>query len=165
MISSQCFKIVHGERQAFMICKQFLPNLEVFKSNLVIDSATEDRQTASELLLLTSVRMFRFRDKDTGKLLTDMLSSFEIKSNSTGSVASRFNPLNTKRKLLYLKTSSYRAVNTSHLGYSNQSVYDISGTSRCLFSDKFKKNAKIQCGQNVQLLNVKLLVHHVSSRL
>ena len=26
-------------------------------------------------------------------------------------------------------------------------------------------NTKIQCGQNVQLLNVKLLVHHVTSRL
>jgi hypothetical protein len=52
-----------------------------------------------------------------------------------------FNPLNTKRRLLYLKTqfaSSYRAVNTFHLGYKNQSVYAVSGTSRCLFSDKYK---------------------------
>jgi hypothetical protein len=31
------------------------------------------------------------------------------------------NHLKTKRRLLYLKTSSYRAVNT-HLGYKNQSV-------------------------------------------
>ena len=50
----------------------------------------------------------------------------------------QFNPLKTKRRLLYLKISSYRAVNTFYLGYKNQSVYDISGTSRCLFSDKYK---------------------------
>jgi hypothetical protein len=50
----------------------------------------------------------------------------------------KFNPLKMKRRLLYLKTSSYRAVNTFHLGYKNQSVYAVSGTSRCLFSDKYK---------------------------
>ena len=55
------------------------------------------------------------------------------------------------------------AVNTFHLGYKNQSVYAVSGTSRCLFSDKYKTHK--QCGQNVQLLDVKLLVHHVTSRL
>ena len=49
-----------------------------------------------------------------------------------------FNPLKTKRRLLYLKTQLYRAVNTFHLGYKNQSVYYVSGTSRCLFSDKYK---------------------------
>ena len=49
-----------------------------------------------------------------------------------------FNPLKTKRRLLYLKTHSYRAVNTFHLGYKNQSVYAVSGTSRCLLSDKYK---------------------------
>ena len=46
--------------------------------------------------------------------------------------------LKTKCKLLYLKTQSYRAVNTFHLGYKNQSVYAVSGTIRCLFSDKYK---------------------------
>ena len=50
--------------------------------------------------------------------------------------------LKTKRGLLYLKTQfvpcSNRAVNTFHLGYKNQSVYAVSGTSRCLFSDKYK---------------------------
>ena len=30
------------------------------------------------------------------------------------------------------------AANTFHLGYKNQSVYAVSGTSRCLFSDKYK---------------------------
>jgi len=34
--------------------------------------------------------------------------------------------------------SPYRAVNTFHLGYKKQSVYAVSGTSRCLFSDKYK---------------------------
>ena len=48
------------------------------------------------------------------------------------------NPPNTKRRPLYLKPSFYRAVNTFHLGYKNQSVYAVSGTSRCLFSDKYK---------------------------
>jgi len=48
-----------------------------------------------------------------------------------------FNPLNTKRRPLYLKAQPYRAVNTFHLGYKNQSVYDVSGTSRCLFTDKY----------------------------
>jgi len=48
------------------------------------------------------------------------------------------NPLKTKRRPLYLKVQPYRAVNTFHLGYKNQSVYGVSGTSLCLFSDKYK---------------------------
>ena len=45
------------------------------------------------------------------------------------------NPVKTKRRLPYLKLrpSSYRAVNTFHLGYKIQSVYVILGKSRCLF--------------------------------
>ena len=50
----------------------------------------------------------------------------------------KINLLKTKRRLLYLKPSSYRAVNIFHVGYKNQSVYAVSGTSRCLFSDKHK---------------------------
>ena len=49
-----------------------------------------------------------------------------------------FNPLKTKCRLPYLRPSSYRTVNTFHLGYKNQSVYAVSGTSRCLFSDIYK---------------------------
>ena len=41
------------------------------------------------------------------------------------------NPLNTNRRPLYLKTQFLPAVNTFHLGYKNQSVYGVSGTSRC----------------------------------
>ena len=36
------------------------------------------------------------------------------------------------------RPSSYRAVNTFHPRYKNQSVYAVSGTNRCLFSDKYK---------------------------
>jgi len=35
-------------------------------------------------------------------------------------------------------SSPYRAVNTFHLGYKNLSIYAVSGTSLCLFSDKYK---------------------------
>ena len=53
-------------------------------------------------------------------------------------IRSHENPLNTKRTLLYLKTQSVPSVNTFNLGYKSQSVYAVSGTSRCLFSDKHK---------------------------
>jgi hypothetical protein len=36
------------------------------------------------------------------------------------------------------RPSPYRAVNTFHLGYKNQSVYAVSDISRCLFSDKYQ---------------------------
>ena len=52
------------------------------------------------------------------------------------------NLLKTKRRLLYLWPSPYRAVNTFHLGYKNQSVYAVSGTSRCLFSDNHLKTKR-----------------------
>ena len=46
----------------------------------------------------------------------------------------------TRAKLTFQRRrpSPYRAVNTFHLGYKNKSVYAVSGTSRCLFSDKYK---------------------------
>jgi len=48
------------------------------------------------------------------------------------------NLLKTKRRLLYLKTQFVPRCKHFHLGYKNQSVDAISGTSRCLFSDKYK---------------------------
>ena len=39
---------------------------------------------------------------------------------------------------LFKRSSSYHAVNTFNGGYKNQSVYDRSGTSHCLFSNKYK---------------------------
>jgi hypothetical protein len=44
----------------------------------------------------------------------------------------------TERRLFHLKTQSVPRCKHFHLGYKNQSVYDVSGTSRCLFSDKYK---------------------------
>jgi len=48
------------------------------------------------------------------------------------------NPLNTKRRPLSLKTQSVPRSKHFSSGYKNQSVYAVSGTSRCLFSDKYK---------------------------
>ena len=40
--------------------------------------------------------------------------------------------------VLFLRPSSYRTVNTFLLGCKNQPVYGVSGTSSCLFLDKYK---------------------------
>ena len=48
------------------------------------------------------------------------------------------NPLNTQLRPLYLRPSPYSFLNTLHLCYKNQSIYAVSGTSRCLFWDKYK---------------------------
>ena len=53
-------------------------------------------------------------------------------------VCINFNSLKTKRRLLYLKTQFVPRSKHFHLGYKNQSVYAVSGTNRCLFSDKNK---------------------------
>ena len=50
-------------------------------------------------------------------------------------------PFNSKLRLLYL----YRALNTFNLCYKNQSVYAVSGTSRCLFSDKYSVGKAYSC--------------------
>jgi len=73
------------------------------------------------------------------------------------------NPLKPKRRPLYLKPQSVPRCKHFYLVYKNQSVYAVSGTSRCLFSDKYKTH-KYSVGQNVQLLNVKLVVRHVTGR-
>jgi len=54
------------------------------------------------------------------------------------------------------RPSSYRAV--------NQSVYAVSDTSRCLFSDKYKtRKCRVDRAYNCWMLH--LMVHHVTSRL
>ena len=52
-------------------------------------------------------------------------------------IHTEINPLNTKRRPLYLKTH-FVPRSKLFLGYKNQSVYAVSGASRCLFSDKYK---------------------------
>jgi len=48
-------------------------------------------------------------------------------------------PFPVTRYMSHLSHSAVNsAVNTFHLGYKNQSVYAVSGTSRCLFLDKYK---------------------------
>jgi len=74
------------------------------------------------------------------------------------------NPLETKRRLFYLWLSSYRAVNTFRLGYKNQSVYAVSGTSRCLFSDKYK-TYKYSVGRAYSCWMLNFMMQHVTSRL
>jgi hypothetical protein len=74
-----------------------------------------------------------------------------------------FNPLQTKRRPLYLKPQSVRAVNTFHLDYKNQSVFYVSGTSRCLFSD-IHKTHKYSVGRAYNFWMLNYLVHHVTSR-
>jgi hypothetical protein len=59
------------------------------------------------------------------KKLGDFLDN-EVKIEDKNFV---LNPLKTKRRKLCLIPSSYRAVNTFHLGYKIQSVYAVSGTS------------------------------------
>jgi hypothetical protein len=62
------------------------------------------------------------------------------------------------------RPSPYRAVNTFYLGYKNQSVHDVSGTSRCLFSDKYKTH-EYSVGRAYSCWVFNLLVHHITSRL
>ena len=48
------------------------------------------------------------------------------------------NSLKTKRRLLYLETQFVPRSKHFSSWLKNQSVYDVSGTSHCLFSDKYK---------------------------
>jgi hypothetical protein len=63
---------------------------------------------------------------ETQKFLNPMVAGF-------ARVLSALNLLKTKDALFKdpVRTAQY----TCHLGYKNQSVYAVSGASRCLFSD------------------------------
>jgi hypothetical protein len=74
------------------------------------------------------------------------------------------NPLKPKRRLLYLKTQSVPRCKHFHLGYKNQSVYAVSGTSRCLFSDKYKTQ-KYSVGRAYSCWMLSLFVLQVTNRL
>ena len=66
------------------------------------------------------------------------LSRSDNSSASPYADPSTINPFTDEAQIALFKDSPYRAVNTFRLGYKNQSVYAVSGTSRCLFSDKYK---------------------------
>jgi len=94
---------------------------------LELEAVQRGSQTAT-LLVAVFLVLKRGRNKD----------GYKIKSTISNRVLIIL--LKTKRRLFYLKTLPYRAVNTFHLGYKNQSVYAVSGTSRCLFWDKYNTN-------------------------
>jgi len=56
----------------------------------------------------------------------------------SGTLTLAINPLNKNHRLLYLKTQSVPRSKHFSSRFENQSVYAVSGTSRCLFSDKYK---------------------------
>jgi hypothetical protein len=66
-----------------------------------------------------------------------------------------FYPLNTKINLNYVwRLSSYRAVNTLHLCYKNQSVNAVQWNNRCLFSDPHKTHKYVHCvGRTYRAVN------------
>ena len=94
--------------------------------------------------------------KKIGKVLTSKFvgtgpSSYEkriywaavsqrLRNTGLGHYLATINPLKTKRRPLYLKTQSVPRCKHFQSCYKNQSVYAVSGTSRCLFSDKYKIN-------------------------
>ena len=73
------------------------------------------------------------------------------------------NPLKMKRRLLYLKPQFVPRSKQFKLSYKNQSVYGVSGTSCCLFSDKYEKTYSVGRAYRSWMLN--WLVYHVTSRL
>ena len=67
--------------------------------------------------------------------------------------------------LIYItrKFSPYRAINTLRLGYKNQST--LYREIIAFISQIHTKHIGTLCGQNVELLNVKLAVHIVTTGL
>jgi hypothetical protein len=75
-----------------------------------------------------------------------------------------FNPLKTKRRLLYLKTQFLPRCKHFSTRLWNQLVYDVSGTRCCLLSDKCKTH-KYSVGRAYDWWILNVLLHHVNSRL
>jgi len=66
------------------------------------------------------------------------LLTYQLGLENSGINRVAINLLKTKRRLFYLKTQFEPRSKHFQLGYKNQSVCDVSGTSRYLFSDKYK---------------------------
>ena len=62
----------------------------------------------------------------------------------------------------YIAFSPYRAVKKLQLDYTNQSV-NVVWEIMAVCSEILTKHINILCGQNVELLNVKLVVHIVTT--
>jgi hypothetical protein len=63
------------------------------------------------------------------------------------------NPLKTKRVCIIEGVSPYRAVNTLHLGYKNQSVNVVYREIIAVCSEIRTKHIHSLCGQNVEFLS------------
>ena len=66
---------------------------------------------------------------------------------------------------LNIKPSPYRAVNTLRLCYTNRSVNVLYREIMAVCSEIHTKHINTLCGQNAELLNVKLVVHIVTTRM
>ena len=74
-----------------------------------------------------------------------------------------FNPLRTKRNRVIYRLSPYRAVNTLRLSYKNQLMLRREIIAVC--SQIHTKHINTLCRLNVELLNVELVVHIVTTLL
>jgi hypothetical protein len=85
---------------------------------------------------------------------------------STGQKIAHFlrNPLRAKRRLLHLETSPYRAV-TLVISGTKTSLLMLYRKIIAVCSQIHTKHINTQRGQNVELLNVKLAVHIVTTGL
>jgi len=114
----------------------------------MIETPNTKKYTKFEILLYFNTELY-------SSFLINMIQSDLRRCNGRRDTYS----LKTKSYLNYIERSiPYRAVNTLRLGYKNQSVNAVRGNNRCLFSDPHKTHLNALCGQNVELLNVKLAV-------
>ena len=94
----------------------------------------------------------------------DMITNIYWSSCTIPFILSDFNPLKTKRRPLYLKSSLYRAVNTFHLGCKNQSVM-LYGAEIAVYSEIKYKTYEYSVGRKYNYWMLNLLVYHMTSRL
>ena len=110
----------------------------VFRSVLVMLDKPCTISSVSTLVLVTGIRE-RAKCLSVSSI-TKVYWKMQIfqRSVTANSSVLYINLLKTKQICFIKGIGPYRAVNTFHIGYKNQSVYAVSGTSRCLFSIKYK---------------------------